>query len=280
MVWIYDDPPFTKRELLAYKDLRKKLKDKKFVDVLIKVISLYIYLKRRHPSSIKDIRESAYYDKKKQHPIFDEKQARKLLRALNQKGGGDSKYPYTDTLVKGVLRDYTPSIIGAPVGTVYGAVTGTVDTLKNNIPFSDLVLEAVHGATELGVTTANNVGEVIGGPIGAAAVAPFTAVAAGLASILSAGEGDLGGAVAHVANWVPGIGIILNKAIVQSERMAKVLEKHPNVSGVLPYMTELHNKDETLSTEIVPEKGGKRLSTMKHRSGKWLKTLRRRSVKH
>jgi hypothetical protein len=280
MVWIYDDPPFTKRELQAYKEIKRKLKDKVFVEKLIKLISLYIYLKRTHPSSVKDIRESAYYDKKKQHPIFDEKQAKKLLRALKQKGGGDSKYPYTDTLVKGVLRDYTPSIIGAPVGTVYGAVTGTVDTLKNNIPFSDLVLEAVHGATELGVTTANNVGEVIGGPIGAAAVAPFTAVAAGLASILSAGEGDLGGAVAHVANWVPGIGIILNKAIVQSERMAKVLEKHPNVSGVLPYMTELHNKDETPSTEVVGERGGKRLSTMKHRSGKWLKTLRRRSVKH
>ena len=32
MVWIYDDPPYTKREKAAYKELRKRLKDKKFVE--------------------------------------------------------------------------------------------------------------------------------------------------------------------------------------------------------------------------------------------------------
>ena len=43
MVWIYDDPPYTKREKTAHRELRKRLKDKKFVDRLIKLISLYIY---------------------------------------------------------------------------------------------------------------------------------------------------------------------------------------------------------------------------------------------
>jgi hypothetical protein len=270
MVWIYDDPPFTKREKTAYRDLRKKLKDKKFVDTLIRIISLYLYLKRSNPSTAKQIQESVYFDKAKKRPIFDEKTALKMLKALKQKGG-DSKYPYTDVAIKGMLRDYTPSVIGDPVGTVFGAVNQTVDTLKNNVPFADLVLEAVHGSTELGVTTANDLGEAIAGPIGAAAVAPFTAVAAGLASSLSAVEGDLGGSVAHLANWVPIFGIIFNKAIVQTERMAKVLKDHEIVASYIPYMAEYHN---TLDIQPI---GGKRLSTIRHKVNKWRKkTLRKK----
>lgn len=267
MVWIYDDPPYTKREKNAHRELRRRLKDRKFADTIIKVISLYIYLKHVNPSSTRQIQESAYFDKAKTKPIFDEKTAVKMLRALKQKGG-ESKYPYTDVALKGLLRDVTPSIIGEPIGTVYGAVTGTVDTLKNNIPFANLALEAIHGSTELGVASANDIGEGIAGPIGAAVVAPFTAIVAGLASTLSAVEGDIGGSVAHLANWVPVLGGIFNKAIVQSERMAKVLKDHEIVSSYIPYMSEYHN---TLNM------GGKRLSTMKHKGNKCRKkTLRKK----
>jgi hypothetical protein len=271
MVWIYDDPPFTKREKAAHRELREKLKDRKFVDMLIKIISLYIYLKRINPTNAKQIQESAYFDKAKTKPIFNEKTAVKMLRALKHKGG-DSKYPYTDVAIKGILRDFTPSLVGQPVKTVFGAVTGTVNTLKNNVPFADLVSEAIHGSTELGVTTANDLGEGVGGPIGAAAVAPFTAVVAGLASALSAVEGDLGGSVAHLANWVPVLGIIFNKAMVQTERMAKVLKDHETVATYIPYMSEYHD---TLNIE--PVTGGKRLSTMKHKVNKWRKkTIRKK----
>lgn len=270
MVWIYDDPPYTTREKNARRELRKKLKDKKFADQIIKLISLYIYLKRVNPASAKQIQEIAYFDKAKTKPIFNEKSAVKMLSALKQKGG-DSKYPYTDVALKGILRDYTPSIVGEPVGTVFGAVTETVDTLKNNVPFADLALEAVHGTTEFGITTANGIGEAVGGPIGAAMVAPFTAIAAGLASTLSAVEGDIGGSVAHLANWVPMLGIILNKAMVQTERIAKVLKDHESVAAVIPYMSEYHN---TLDIQPI---GGKRLSTIKHKAHKWRKkTLRKK----
>uniref|UniRef100_A0A6C0EU42 Uncharacterized protein n=1 Tax=viral metagenome TaxID=1070528 RepID=A0A6C0EU42_9ZZZZ len=271
MVWIYDDPPFTKREEHAYRSLRRKLKDKKFVDKLIKLISLYLYLKRMKPTTVKEIEESAYFDKDKKKPIFDEKNARRMLDSLKQKGG-ESKYPFTDVAIKGILRDYTPSVIGEPVSTVFGAVTGTVDTLKENIPFADLALEALHGSTELGVTTANDLGEIMAGPVGAAAVAPFTAIAAGLASSLSAIEGDIGGSVAHLANWVPGLGIILNKAMVQTERMAKVLKNHETVATFIPYMSEYHRT-------LLPT-AGKRLSTTKRKHNKWLKTQRKKSVTH
>jgi hypothetical protein len=273
MVWIYDDPPFTKREEQAHIALRRKLKDKKFVDKLIKLISLYMYVKRINPTTVKQIEASAYFDKAKTKPIFDEKTARKMLTSLKQKGG-DSKYPFTDVAVKGILRDYTPSIVGEPINTVFGAVTGTVDTLKSNIPFADLALETVHSASSVGVTSAGDIGELVGGPVGAAVVAPFTAIVAGLTAGLSTVEGDLGAAVVHIANWVPGIGSALGKIIEKGEHMAKTLKKHESISTYIPYMSEYHRSLET------PAVAGKRLSTMKHKSNKWLKTQRKRSATH
>jgi hypothetical protein len=271
MVWIYDDPPFTKREEHAYRSLRRKLKDKKFVDKLIKLISLYSHLKRIRPTTVKQIETSAYFDKKQTKPIFDEKTAKKVLASLKQKGG-DTKYPYIDTVANGVLRDYTPSIISEPVGTVYGAVTETVDTLKNNIPFADLALETLHSASSVGVTSAGDIGELVGGPVGAAVIAPFTAIAAGLTAGLSTIEGDLGGAIVHIANWVPGIGSALGKMIEKGEHMAKTLKNHETISSYVPYMSEYHR-----SLETAPA-AGKRLSTMKHKSNKWMKTQRKRSA--
>lgn len=266
MVWIYDSPPFTKREIRAYKSIRRRLKDKEFVDKIIKVISLYIYLRRNKFTTNKQIIESAYYDKAKTRPIFNEKTANALIKSFKQKGG--SQYPYTDTVVKGILRDYTPDIISSPVGTVNEIITSTVDTLKNNVPFSDLALEAFHSGSAIGVTTANDAGQAVGGPVGAVAVAPFTAILTTVSSALSIGEGDLGGAVAHVANWIPILGIILGKVITQGEHMATVLKDHPGIASLIPYMTEFH------------QSAGKRLSTMKHRSNKWPKTQRKRSVIH
>lgn len=263
MVWVFEDPPYTERELNAYRSIKRKLKDKQLAENLIKIVSLYMYLKRQKFSSASDIQKSAYFDKSKTRPIFNLKSANKILKSLTQKGG-DSKYPYADVLIKGLLRDYSPEVIAYPVGSIYSAVTDTVDTLKDNIPFSDLALEAIHGTTELGVTTANDIGELVGGPIGSLAVAPFTAVAAGLASTLATAEGDIGGAVAHLANWVPGIGIVLNKAMVETENIADKLKGHEYISSLIPYMTEYHNT------------GGKRFSTYRHKLNKWRKTHRKK----
>jgi hypothetical protein len=273
MVWIYDDPPFTKREKNARRELHKKLKDRKFADTVIKVISLYIYLKRVNPTSVNQLKHLAYFDKAKTRSIFNEKNAKTVLISLKQKGG-DTKYPYTDVAVKGILRDYTPEIIGSPISSVYATVTDTVNTLKDNVPFSDLALEAIHGTTELGVTTANGVGEMIAGPVGAAVVAPFTAIVVGLVSTLSTIEGDIGGAVAHLANWVPGLGLILNKAMIQTERMANTLQNHETISELIPYMTEYHNK---IKNEI--DVGGKRLSTIKNKIHKWRKKTTRNKLR-
>ena len=238
-------------------------------------MSLYLYLKHKHYSTAKEIVESAYYDKAKQHPIFDQKTARQLLKAFEQQGGGLSKYPYMDVVIRGFLEDYTPNVIQTPVSGVYNTCTTLVDNLKSSIPFSDLVLEAVHGVTEVGVTTANDLGSTAAGPFGAVAVAPFTAVAAGLAAILSTGEGDLGGAVAHIANWVPGLGIIFNKIMVQSERLVRIAKKHPFLTPYIPYMQRFHEESQARAqAQIQSPEGGKRFSTNHPSSRKWRKTMR------
>jgi hypothetical protein len=159
-------------------------------------------------------------------------------------------------------------------------VTGTVDTLKNNIPFADLALETVHSASSIGVTSAGDIGEIVGGPIGAAVIAPFTAIAAGLTAGLATIEGDLGGAVVHIANWVPGIGSALGKIIEKGEHMAKTLKNHETLSSYLPYMSEYHRSLETSPSIDSVATAGKRLSTIKHKSNKWLKTQRKRSATH
>jgi hypothetical protein len=296
MSWVYEDPPFTQKELLAYKDIRKRLKDKAFVDKLIKLTSLYLFVKRNKFSNAKQLQESAFYDRAKTKPIFDKKTAIRILKALKQKGG-ESKYPYFDTAVKEFLTDFTPDVIADPASSVFNGITGTVNNLKESIPFADLASEGFHGLTEVGITTGNNIGEGIGGPIGAAVVAPFTAIAAAIASGLSVIEGDLGGAVTHVATWVPIIGTIFNKLIVQNEKYAKVLVKYPAVAAYIPYMTAYHDSIDSQPKEVsseVPEQpvedekplaltdapagAGKRFSSRKHRSAKW-KTQRKRFAK-
>lgn len=268
MVWVYEDPPFTKREIRAYRSLKRKLRDKEFLDRLIKIISLYSFLKRRKFKTVEEIRSSAFYDKEKTRPVFTEKNAKQILNALSKKGGGDSKYPYLDTAVKGILRDYTPGLIGEPVSAVYGTVTGTVDTLKNNIPFADLALDSLHGATEIGVTAAGDIAEGVGGPIGAAVVAPFAAIAAGIVSGISTLEGDLGQSVAHLSNAVPVIGSLLGKVLTRGEHFVDDLKDHPELASFVPYATEYHSS------------AGKRLSTIRHRHSKWMKTQRKKFVTH
>ena len=272
MVWVYEDPPYTKKEERTYRVLKRKLRDKAFVDKLIKLISLYAYVKRRNPSSAKEIQELAYFDKAKTKPIFDSKTASALFKALRQKGG-KSAYPYTDYAVKGVLSDvgsYLPDIVTAPVENVYGGLTSTVETLKENIPFADLAVATYYGATKVGVDAANDLAEGVGGVIGSAVVAPFTVLAAGLASGVATLEGDLGQAVAQMANAVPVIGNTLLVAQKEGETMADKLRDHSTIASYVPYMTGYH-----ASTPA----GGKRFSTMRHKHHKWRKTQRNVSVK-
>lgn len=272
MVWVYETPPSSRKEREFYRQLKRTLKSEEHADRTAKLIGLYLYLKDHHFKNARQIQESAFYDTAQTKPIFDEKTSRKVFNALKQKGGGESNYPFTDTFIRGVLRDYTPDVIGSPVGSIYGTITGTVDGIKNSIPFADLAVHLLHSGTEVGMTTAADAAEGIGGPIGAAVIIPFTAAAAAVTSAISVLDGDLGQAVAHFANFVPVVGSALGKGMTKGEELAKKLKDHPTLAGFIPYMTEYHDK-----LQNTVQAAGKRLSTMKRRHHKWnQKTQRRR----
>lgn len=273
MVWVYDSPPSSKQEKELYKKLKRRLKREEHIQKTIKLISLYLFLKRSRFRTPEQLQGSAFYDKERTRPIFTARTARAVFNALHKKGGAKSTYPYTDTLVKGVLRDYTPDIIGTPVGEVYGLVTSTVDGIKSVIPFSDLAMKGFHSLTESGVTAAGDIAEGVGGPIGAAGIAPFTGIAAAIASGVSIVDGDLGQAVAHFANFVPAIGSFLGKNLTKMEEFAEELEKHETISSFIPYMNERHQR-------VRQPEGGKRLSTIRRSSNKWMKTVRKKSATH
>ena len=267
MVWVYETPPSSKKEREFHRRLKRILRSEAHAERTAKLIGLYLFLKNSNFKTPKEIEQSVFYDKEHTKPVFNASTARKVFDSLKQKGGGDSNYPFTDTFVRGVLRDYTPGFIGTPVGSVYGTISGTVDGIKNSIPFADLFLALIHSGTEMGITAAGDVAEGVGGPVGAAVIIPFTAAAAAVTSAISILDGDLGQAVAHFANFVPIVGSALGKGLTKGEEIAKKLADHPTLAGFIPYMTEYHQK---LQTGI--QAAGKRLSTTRRKHNKWQKT--------
>lgn len=274
MVWVYDTP-FTKREEAAYLVLKKRFKNYDLAKETVKLLSLTSFLRSQRFKNVKEIQHSAFYDKAKTRPIFTEKTAKQVLKGLKKRGGGESKYPFIDFTVKnGVsqLVSYLPDFIQYPLQNIYSLLTNPVLTLKENVPLADLAIDAVHGVTETGVTTAADAAEAVGGPIGAAVVTPFIALAGAAASTVAMLEQDTGQAVAHMVNVVPLFGSALGKGMTQTEHMVKTLESHPEIASFVPLVNDYVSSK-------TPVTAGKRFSTQRHKYTKWQKTRRNKSAK-
>lgn len=274
MVWVYDTP-FTKKEQAAYTVLRKRFKNFDLAKETVKLISLTSFLRKQHFTTVDDVIKSAFYDKSKTKPIFNEKTAKQVLKGLKKKGGSESKYPFVDFTVKNNIStvvSYLPDFLEYPIRNIYNLLTTPVLTLKENLPLADLALDAIHGVTETGVTTAADAAEAVGGPIGAAVATPFVAAAGAAASAVAMLEQDTGQAVAHMVNVVPLFGSALGKGLTQAEHMVKTLEQHPDVASFVPLVNDY-------ITSKTPVTAGKRFSTQRHKYGKWQRTRRNKSAK-
>lgn len=274
MVWIYDSP-LTRKERKAYIVLKNRLKKHDLAKETVKIIGLISYLRSTKFSSPSEIRESVYFDNEKTRPIFTEKVAKEIFRALKQKGG-ESKYPFIDFTVKNNISElvsYLPEVVEIPLRNIYSLLITPVSNLKENVPLIELALDAIHGATETGVTTAEDASEAIGGPIGAAAVTPFVALVAATVSTIAMLEDDVGQGVAHILNALPLFGSSIGKGITQTEHMVKSLEKHPYVASYIPLVNTY------VLSKTAPPAGGKRFSTQKHKYKKWRRTQRAKSAK-
>jgi hypothetical protein len=277
MEWIYQNP-LTKNERIALKSLTYEMRDKSVLVAIVKVLSLVRFLKNTKFSSAKKIRESIFFDKKKKHPVFDVESSESVFKALKQVGGG-GEYPLTNHLVY-KLGAYIKSIDPTPIS--WGFEKG-VEILKWPLtavesttigPLVEIGTGAIHGLTEAGVSGVNGLGEVIGGPVGLAVVAPFTVVAAAAAACLALGEGDFGQAMVHAINFIPAVGPAMVKLVGKAEHMAEVvdskrdkIEELPFGPEIVEYIPNLHDESES--------QGGKRFSTRKRSKSKW-KTLRKR----
>lgn len=273
MVWIYENP-FTKKEEAAYAVLKKRFKNYDIAKETVKLISLTSFLRKQKFRTAADIQTSAFYDKAKTKAIFSEKIAKQILKGLKKKGGSESKYPFIDFTVKNnasALVSYLPDAIQYPLRNIYSLLTTPVLTLKENLPLADLALDAIHGATETGVTTAADVAEAVGGPIGAAVATPFVAAAGAAASAVAMLEQDTGQAVAHMVNVIPLFGSAFGKGLTQAEHMVKSLETHPSIASVVPFVSDYVSSK--------PPTAGKRFSTQRHTYMKCPKTRRNKSAK-
>jgi len=276
MVWILESP-FSRKENEAYQVLVKLLKNKKDAYQRTKVFSLTGYLLSHRFKSPNEIHNSFFIDKGKNHHFFDAKTSKAVFAKLKHTGGR-SGYPFTNFMLT-KLNENLPSFVSRPVDTLIWVGELPIRAVKS-LPvvgeFADLGLDLLHGVVEIAVTTVTDVAKDVGGPVGAAGASVAVAIPSAVAGLLAIGQGDGGQAIGHVIKVVPFVGGILSKVLNQVEMNVEKIKEHPEVAAEVPFINEYLEP----STEMVPKTAGKRLSTRRHISSKWLKTLRKRSVTH
>jgi hypothetical protein len=286
MVWIYDSP-FTKDEREAFLGLKKELKRDAIAKSTVKLLSLMSYLRNSQIRTVEDVQASAFYDSAKTRPIFTKKTAKDVLQKLKQKGGRvHGNYPFFDSLLKDGIGYVTPNFIQQPIISVHETLLkNPTENVKNWLPILKILSNALHSGTSIAANNLSAVGEGIGGPIGAAAIAPFVALASIPSLGLATAEGDLGQLVASGLAIVPVIGDPAANALKQTEGIIKTaVDSNSNLPEYIPYVGYYVNKTRGEKIEdaqrlLQRPAGGKRFSTQRNRYSKWQKTRRNKSAK-
>lgn len=247
MVWVYEDLPLSQKERKLYNVIKRSSKTL-LAERTVKLLNLVRYLKKNDFKTPEEIQKSAFYDKKHLKPIFTEKSAKALSKALKMRGG--LEYPKTDEAARSAisyLQSWDPTPISGIANGFKDGLAGTEQSIESIVPYGKLGLATTHAVIETGVATANNIGELGSAP-GAALVMIGTVPAALSGAALSISQDDFGQAVVHLVNAIPVMGPPMVKAINKLEHISKVSE----------------------------ETGGKRFSTKRHNKSKWpRKTMRK-----
>lgn len=279
MAWVYEEP-LTADERRVQRFLEKRFKRKGYSERVVKLLSLYTHLKKSKFRSPKQIQEHFFYDKKHEHPVFDEKSAKKVYLGLKQKGGGE--YPYANRLIElagSFLKSYDPTPISQLAEDGIWLAKQPAEIVKGWMgtgPY-ELASLGVNGLIETGVSGVNGVATDVGGPVGFAAVGVFTGIAAAVGAALAMAQGDFGQAVVHVVNFIPGIGPALLKGMTKLESMGKDVARHRKQIENIPLVGETISSvvpDLNVPVKDTPAKAGKRFSTMRRSILKCPKTRR------
>jgi hypothetical protein len=281
MVWVYEEP-LTADERRVQKFLEKRFQKKGYSEKVVKLLILYLHLKKSKFRSPKQIQEHFFYDKKHEHPVFDEKTAKKVYLGLKQKGGGE--YPFTKRAIElagEFVKSYDPTPVSGLVENGFWLIKQPAEILKGAIgtgPY-ELASQGVNGLIETGVSGVNGVAIGVAGPVGIATVGLFTGIAAAVGAALAMVQGDFGQAVVHVVNFLPGIGPPILKAMTKLESMGRNVTRYRKQIENIPLVGE------TISSVVpdlkVPVKdtaaaaaAGKRFSTRRRSILKCPKTRR------
>lgn len=289
MVWVYGDPPFSQRDKDIYLKLNRKLKNREFAEKIVKLLSLFQYIRKHKYSDWKELRDSVFFDDAKTQPVFDDKTAKAVFKLMQQKGG--SQYPMVNGLInKGfnTLGSVLPSVITEPVSFAYNGVTGAFTSVVDFVPFADLALEA--GKTGAAVTNVaiENLAGAVGGAPGEVLAFLVTFVIASAAASIHLLERDFGGAIEQIFRAIPVIGTILQTMLQKGEGIASKVDKDyekivghfETVKNAVSNGIEAVSGDTSSSNPKEVEQpvttAGKRFSTMRNTHTKWKTTRRRR----
>jgi hypothetical protein len=257
MVWVYETTHLSSDEERIVKFLSKRT-NPKLAERSVKLLNLFLYLKKHTFRSPKSVQESAFYDKEHTRPIFTDKGAKEVYTSLKQKGGLSRSYPTTDAAIRSVIstiQSIFPQVVRDGINGVYSRVTGTVVSVQERLPLLRFASKLFRTGAKAAEATADTVATDVAGPVGAAAVAIPVAAVGLAATAASVAEDDLGGAASQMVQALPLIG---------------------NAGTAILNGIEDWNRPLPAQPEAV-KKAGKRFSTRRHKITKCPKTRRNRS---
>jgi hypothetical protein len=287
MVWVYEHP-LTSDERKVQRYLDKQLKKKGYTEQIVKLLTLYRYLKKHKFRSPKQIQEHFFYDKKHERPIFDDKTSKEVYRGLKQKGG--SEYPYANRVIElagSFLKRNDPTPISEIAENILWLVKQPSELVKGVVgegPY-ELASLGVNGVIETGVSGVNGVATDVAGPVGFAAVGLFTGIAAAFGAALAMAQGDFAQAAVHGINFLPGIGPALLKGMTKLEKMGDKVDHYrgqianiplvgDTISSVVPDLDVVMNTPPAAAAAA-----GKRFSTRRRKIAKCPRTRRNKCVR-
>lgn len=277
MDWVYERP-VRYSSVLTY--LEKRLKQKHVAERILKILSLYTFLRKHSFKSARDIQTRIFYDLQKRKPVFSQSQAERVFRLLRQKGGTSDEAVMIDKGIRimiNYIRDYLPAIVLNVSDLAYPYVT-LFRTLQENPEFGPFLQLAKEIAVETGTTgivTADTVASDVAGPVGSLAVALPSAIAGMMVVVTHISEDELGEALLASFLILPFVGPILYKAATS---VGKVAHKVATRRDDIVETTRMFLGDELGNTVdmYIPSLGGNRFSTQKRKDTKWLRKTQRR----
>lgn len=287
MVWVYEEP-LTSDERKVQRYLEKQLKKKAYTEQIVKLLTLYRYLKKQKFRSPKQIQEHFFYDKNHERPVFNEETATQVYRGLKQKGGG-GELPVTNEVINRageLLKRNDPTPISGIAEDVLWAAKQPSEFVRDTVgegPY-ELASLGINGAIETGVSGVNGIATTLGGPIGFAIVGIFTGIAAAFGATLAMAQGDYAQAIVHIINFIPGIGAPILKAMNKLEKIGSKVNHYrgqianiplvgETISSVVPELSVPENPP------AAPASAGKRFSTRRRKLTKCPRTQRNKCAR-